>query len=206
MHLAVEHDESPEERKRDTARTSPSSILHDFFPRQNRGERESSDSAFYLSLELSGEGSRACVVLFARGRHRSKNTSLVNDIILSRETQPIIQRHVFVARLARTGSRASGYHRRNCRVAITFPRKSTNFYPVTCWRAITVALNSDTVCCSCSNNKFRRYPPRTKFSFLEYQWRSVSTKRARALIKQKSLHLALTKAKRARVSSFLRRL
>jgi len=69
----------------------------------NRGERESSDSTFYLS-RWNFRDSRTCVVLFARGKHRSKNTSLENDIILSRETQPIIQRYVFIAQRARTAA------------------------------------------------------------------------------------------------------
>lgn len=49
---------------------------------------------------------------------------------------------------------------RNCRVAITTNShvNRANFYSVTCWRAITVVLNSDIVQCSCSNNEFRCCP------------------------------------------------
>lgn len=63
---------------------------------------------------------------------------------------------------------------RNCRVAITFPRKSTNFYPVTCWRAITVALNSNTsvVLAQTMNSDASLH---TKF-LLKYRKQYVSTK------------------------------
>lgn len=142
-----------------TRHTSPPLILHDF-PRGEIAERAKIVGWYLLFAAGTFGGSRTCVVLFARGKHRSKNTSLENDIILSRETQPIIQQHVFVARRARTAAALQGIlGARSCRVAITFPRKSTNFYPVTCWRAITVALNSNIAPrCFCSDNEFRRFP------------------------------------------------
>lgn len=86
--------------------TSPPLILHDL-PHSEIAESENSRIVPFI-CHWNFWDSRTCVVLFAWGKHRSKNTSLENDIILSRETQPIIQRHVFVARRARTAAALRG--------------------------------------------------------------------------------------------------
>lgn len=89
-----------------------------------------------------------CVVLFAQGKHRSKNMSLENDIIPSRETQPIIQQSVFARARARTAAALRGIPKRG--IAVSPSRQVShvnraNFYSITCWRAITLALNSNIV-------------------------------------------------------------
>jgi len=89
-----------------TQRTDPPLILHDF-PHSEIVESENRQVVPFI-CRWNFRGSRTCVVLFAWEKHRSKNTSLENDIILSRETQPIIQRHVFVVRRARTAAALRG--------------------------------------------------------------------------------------------------
>jgi len=89
-----------------TRHTSPPLILHDF-PHGEIAESENRGIVPFI-CRWNFRGSRTFIVLFARGKHRSKNTSLENDIILSRDTQPIIQRRVFVVRRARTAAAFQG--------------------------------------------------------------------------------------------------
>lgn len=94
VHLAVERDELSWEWNRDTMHRSLT--LHDFFPvTQNRRKWESSNQAFYLPWKLSKL--LETFVLFCCTRKTSIQEHITgNDIIPSRETQPIIQRSVFI--------------------------------------------------------------------------------------------------------------
>lgn len=153
VHLAAEHDESPRENV--TRHTSLQYCMT--FPHGKIAESEKRRIVpFICRWNFRGLSDVRCFV-------RTRET-LIQEHINGKRHYPVERNATnnstacFCCAPRKNCSRASGNPgARNCRVAITFPRKSTNFYPVTCWRAITVALNSDIVCCSCSNNKFRRF-------------------------------------------------
>lgn len=155
-----------------TRHTSPSFNIAWLSPWRNRGERDSWGMVSFI-CRWNFRGPRTCIVLYARGKHRSKNTSLENDIILSRETQPIIQQRVFVARRARTAAALQGILKRGTVVSPSRSRVNRQiFIPLLVgvqlplhWIQISSPVFARTTNSDAS--------PSYQVCFLECQWRCL---------------------------------